>query len=179
MKKFFLILFLAFLIGNAFSEDRMGRLGTLISNFTEVGFYNRDIQNLSNGEYIYFGVTHQRMNHAFKKSKAGYVCVPASDVETNVSRYFGKKLMRHDSISEMFYDRIKRCYEVLDPNDEQRIHAKVLDVQDNSDETLTVTGLLYDEDSPSKQYGNFRAHLKPRLWRGKDTWTLISIKTVD
>ena len=56
---------------DGFSKDSMKRMGTFVSNFTELGMYNLpDAQKLTDEQYAEFGVMHEWINN-FKRFKMG------------------------------------------------------------------------------------------------------------
>lgn len=162
------------------SQDTKSRMGTFISNFTEVAMSNLpDAQNLPDEQYAYFGVRHLYINgyRHFKDEGNSRASVEASLVESVVMRYFGKKMTKHLGVpdSEIQYDSKTKRYSVPLADGEMAVHAKVEKVTQNADKTLTLSGKLYNADDVTENLGSFTAKVKPHKWKGRNTWALLSL----
>ena len=173
------------LAAEGFSKDTMKRMGTFVSNFTELKMYNMpDAQKLTDEQYAEFGVRHEWLNNnaRFKTGKDSMASIEASHIENAVMRYFGKKFTAHRSVSmgggswEIKYDPGTKRYTIPAADGEMTTHARVESVTQNADGTITMRGTLYNAEDTKETFGPFTAKAKPHKWNGKDTWALLSLE---
>lgn len=174
------------LAAEGFSKDTMKRMGTFVSNFTELGMYNLpDAQNLPDEQYAEFGVMHEWLNNnsRFKMGKDGMASIEASHIENAVMRYFGKKITAHRSVPmgggswEIKYDPGTKRYTVPAADGEQRAYARVESAKKMPGGNIMMTGTLYvEEGDEDVSQGPFTAVARPHKWNGKDTWALLSLE---
>ena len=66
MRRLFYALVLAALVCSPVfgaSKTEMARMGTFLSNFTEQGMYNVNINNVTDEELVHFGIWHNYINN--------------------------------------------------------------------------------------------------------------------
>ena len=99
----------------------MKRMGTFVSNFTELKMYNLlDAQALTGEQYSEFGVMHEKMNNfnRFKQEENSRASIEASYIENSVMRYFGRKFSAYCSFPlgtrswNMQYDAKTKRYSI-------------------------------------------------------------------
>ena len=165
---------------DGFSKDTMKRMGTFVSNFTELGMTNLpDAQNLPDEQYVAFGVRHEWVNnHKRFKMGDGVASIEASHIENAVMRYFGKAFKAHRAVPDhgIQYDPATKRYTIPMADGEMRTYARVESVTQNADGTLVMRGTLYNAKNTKETFGPFTAKAKPHKWNGKDTWALLSLE---
>lgn len=196
-----LVYILAFSFSASYAEtksEELKRMGIFISNFTEQGFYNFDIDedgdddmlhlgDPSNmGELIRFGIAHNVINNpkstirrcTRKSCDYGSSTMTGRSVADSVRKYFDMSI-RNQSVTgdspEAFYDGESYHFE---PDEWKPDTVYYADVQEVSRRRgiITMTGELYNLHRKSERPATFTAEAKPYRWNKKDTWSIISLR---
>ena len=196
-----LVYILAFTITASYAEtksEELKRMGIFISNFTEQGFYNFDIDedgdddmihlgdpsNMS--ELIRFGIAFNvinRPNGTIRKCTRracdyGSSTMTGKSVAEAVRKYFDMRI-KNQSVTgdspEAFYDGESYHFE---PNEWKPDTIYYADVQEVSRRRgiITMTGELYNLHRKSERPATFTAEAKPYRWNKKDTWSILSLR---
>ena len=172
-----------------FSKDTMKRMGTFVSNFTELKMYNLpDAQALTNEQYAEFGVMHEKMNNfnRFKQEEKSRASIEASHIENAVMRYFGRQFSAHCSVPvgtrswEIQFDAKTKRYTIQPTNEPESAvvtYARVEKAENLPGGNVRMTGTLHNAKDESDRRGTFVAVARPHKWNGRDTWALLSLKS--
>ena len=183
----------------AFSAAELKRMSTFVSNFTEVGFGDFDMQKSGNADtlhlggdpsnpaLIYFGIWHNYLNNrasrvrpcAEKGCEHGSLVMEAKFVAESVRKYFDLEL-KHRSVSDAvgwFSSHFDgKHYHFEGADGELLSFARVTRAVREGD-IIRMSGDIYLEDEPNITVGSFVATARPHTWNGKDTWAILSLKT--
>ena len=180
-----LVLALAFGASAAsFGKDEMRRMGVFISNFTEVGLYNFDL-DLDAAELIRFGIQHNYLNNYKSRIKLckdrkcphGDLTIEGKFVVESVKKYFDLDLENQsvtDSDPRCHFDG--KLYHFDGADGEAVYYAEVTSASRNGDE-IDMSGELYNTEDKKDRPATFRAVARPCKWKGKDTWSIVRLKT--
>lgn len=190
-----LILALAFLPGvcgaadakSEFSAADLKRMGTFLSNFTEIGFTDFDAKEITNendpADMIRFGVWHNYLNNfksrisrcQVKNCQWGSLTIDGRYVKESVKKYFDHDIKKMPSITESdppyYYDGQRYHFEGADG--EAVYYARVDEAKRDNSGRIIMRGELYNADDPDDKPGKFEATAKPHIHDGKDTWGTI------
>ena len=180
------------------SRDELKRMGIFISNFTEQGFYNFDIDeegdedmlhlgdpsNMS--ELIRFGIAHNVINRSKSTVRKctrrgcdyGSSTMTGKSVAESVRKYFDMGIKNQSVMGdapEAFYDGESYHFEPKQWRPETVYYAEVQDVSQRRG-IITMTGELYNLHRKSDRPATFTAEAKPYRWDKKDTWSIISLR---
>ena len=179
--------------------DEVKRMGIFISNFTELGMYQFDLE--ADGDYevlhlgdpdamnelIHFGIGHNVINNKKlitkcprKNCEYGPSLISAKNVAASVKKYFDLEV-EHESIEgdapEVYYDGKNYHFNAANYRNEPIYYAEVQDVK-RGKKVITMTGELYNIKDKSDRPGRFTAKAKPYKWDKKDTWAILSLEVV-
>ena len=194
----FVIMLFACVSSAAPSRDELKRMGIFISNFTEQGFYNFDIDeegdedmlhlgdpsNMS--ELIRFGIAHNVINRSKSTIRKctrrgcdyGSSTMTGKSVAESVRKYFDMAIKNQSVMGdapEAFYDGESYHFEPNQWRPETVYYAEVQDVSRRRG-IITMTGELYNLHRKSDRPATFTAEAKPYRWDKKDTWAILSLK---
>ncbi|MBQ3693659.1 MAG: hypothetical protein II884_02665 [Synergistaceae bacterium] len=194
----FVIMLFASVSSAAPSRDELKRMGIFISNFTEQGFYNFDIDeegdedmlhlgdpsNMS--ELIRFGIAHNVINRSKSTVRKctrrgcdyGSSTMTGKSVAESVRKYFDMGIKNQSVMGdapEAFYDGESYHFEPKQWRPETVYYAEVQDVSRRRG-IITMTGELYNLHRKSDRPATFTAEAKPYKWDKKDTWSIISLR---
>ena len=184
MRKVFYALVLAALVCSPVfgaSRTEMARMGTFISNFTELGMYNIDIDSVTTEELVRFGVWHNYVNNFNSRIKRcpkkncpyGGLIIDKKYVAEAVEKYFDIEI-DHDSTDNEHFD--SKVYHFDAADGETRYYADVNEVSRKGN-TITMRGEIYSAEDEDDRPGTFIARAKPYKFNGKSTWSILSLKT--
>ena len=181
-----LTLALAVLTVNAAKKnDEIQRMGIFISNFTEIGMFDIDIDDIDNSELIRFGIAHNIINNpkstlkkcTLRGCKYGPSLMAGSAVTASVKRYFDlpvKNKSLTEYANEAEYDGDNYHFDAREWRDDTVYYAEVQNVSRERG-IITMTGELYNPKKKSERPASFTATAKPHEWNGKDTWAILSL----
>ncbi|MCR5815181.1 MAG: hypothetical protein K6G15_11930 [Desulfovibrio sp.] len=176
---------------------QMKLMSTFLSNFTELGFMNFDVQQdgsddvlhlgdgSSNPDLIRFGIWHNYVNNyksrikrcSIKNCEYGSLVIDAKFVAESVKKYFDIDL-KHASVLQSdppyYYDG--KCYHFEGADGEAVYYAEVKQVSQEG-KIIRMTGDIYNAENKQDRPSTFEATAKPYKWNGKDTWAILSLKT--
>ena len=173
------------------------RMSTFLSNFTEQGFFDFDLEEStgddalhlggdpSSPDLIRFGIMHNYINNfksrvkncAKKDCPHGSLTIEAKFVAESVRKYFGVELRHHsvtDSDPPYHYDG--RLYHFEGADGETVYYADVKKAV-NEGGAVRMTGDIYNAEDKADRPWTFEALARPYKWKGKDTWAIISMRT--
>lgn len=176
-------------------------MSTFISNFTEVGLFDFDVDRggndtvqhlgstLTKPELIRFGILHNYVNNAksrikpcpVKGCKYGPLVIDAQYVAESVKKYFDINLKHHsvdqpDASLRCHFDGKRYHFEWAD--DYPPYHAQVKQATQEGD-VVVMTGVIPDPEDTNAPPRSFVATAKPYKWNGKDTWAILSMRTTE
>ena len=194
-----LVVVALFSMGAAKQSDEVKRMGIFISNFTEQGLYNFDIEedgdenmlHLGNpdnaGDLIRFGIAHNIINNpksTLKKCNRkncdyGPNMMAAKDVSRAVEKYFAIDDLEHQSVTgyspEAYFDGKNYHFNAKSWGEDKIYYAEVQEVSKEG-RVISMEGELYNLKKKSERPAYFRATAKPYKWAGKNTWSILSLK---
>ena len=185
MKKIFCALILVLcVVTPSFSASRqeMKRMSTFLSNFTELGMYNFNVDTVPSGELVRFGIWHNYINNnksrieecpRGRNCQYGYSVINKKYVAESVKKYFDIDL-EHESIENGHYDG--RYYHFMPADGEIPYYADVQEVSSNSG-IITMRGELYSSEDEDDRPATFTARAKPYRFNGRDTWSILTMTT--
>jgi hypothetical protein len=180
------------------SAAELKRMSTFLSNFTEQGFMNLDIQADGSDELLHmgapdavpdlirFGIRHNYINNyksrivqcKTKNCKWGSLVIDGKYVAESVKKYFDLDL-KNRSVTESdppyFYDG--KLYHFDGSDGEATYYADVKEVSEGNGGVFLMTGELYNADDKTDRPATFEATAKPYKFGGRDTWAILSINT--
>ena len=186
--------------GAAFGADKgeLKRMSIFISNFTEVGLFNFDLEEgeaedeeplhfgSNNAALLAFGINHNAINNKKLIKKASLKAngitydraVDAKTVAASVRKYFDLPVEHEDAIDQygQQYPYRKGLYYFRAADGEEVIYADVQKVSKKG-KVITMRGELYNVEDKSDKRGTFVATAKPHKWNGKDTWAILSMSS--
>ena len=168
------------------SREEMKRMGIFISNFTEVGLFNIDIRSIESDELIHFGIWHNYINNRKstikkcmdRRCEYGDLTVSGSSVAASIRRYFDRGIKHHSvdgSDFSTFYDG--KLYHFAAADGGVVYYADVQEVTYEGNNTLRMSGEIYNLKNKSERPATFTALAKPHKWNNKDTWAILSLRT--
>lgn len=180
-------------------DDELHRMGIFISNFTEQGLYNFDLEedgddsilHLGNpdnaGDLIRFGIAHNIINNPKstlkkcrrRKCEYGPNIMAADDVSRAVRKYFAINDIEHQSIlgyaPEAYFDGDNYHFDSKHWGEDKIYYADVQDVSRRRG-VITMEGELYNLKKKSERPAYFTATAKPYKWDNKNTWSILSLR---
>ena len=201
-----LILVLAVMaLGASRQSSEYRRMGIFLSNFTEAGLYNFDLEegdmdsilhfgnNPNSAELIRFGIIHNVINNPKTTIKRcpdrhceyGRDIISGASVAASVRKYFDLRINNHtfsgsDTFdgpdAEVYYDGRNYHINAADWRPETVYYAEVQEVS-SSRGIITMTGELYNLRDKQDRPGTFTATASPHVWDDKDTWAILSLYT--
>jgi hypothetical protein len=168
-------------------------MSTFLSNFTEQGFFNLDAAAfLKSDDIIRFGVWHNHINNyrsriapcKVKDCPHGSLTIDAKHVAESVKKYFAADFTAHRSVKpnyefykeyEYYYDG--KLYHFEGADGEATYYARVDKAVQNAAGQIVMTGELYNIEDKADILGSFEAVAKPYKYGGKNTWSIVSLKT--
>ena len=177
----FALLFTALLCSSAFgaSEAELARMGTFISNFTELRMYNINRDSISPEELVFFGTWHNAVNNynsrirVRQNSKHGSLLISKKFVAETVKKYFNIDL-EHTSTDDAYYDG--KDYHFSHADGDPVYYADVQEVSRKGN-IVTMRGELYSSEDEDYRPADFTARARPFKYGGKNTWYLLSLDT--
>ena len=177
-------------------NDEKKRMGIFISNFTELGMYEFDIEEegpdeilhlgdpYSMGELIRFGIGHNIINNKklIQKCKRedcdfGSSTISKESVAASVQKYFDLPV-KHQKVlgdaPEIDYDGKLYHFDKKAFLNDTIYYADVQDVTKGNN-FIVMEGELYELDNPKHRPATFVAKAKPYKWNNKDTWAILSL----
>ncbi len=196
-----LVVIALFSMGAAKQSDEVKRMGIFISNFTEQGLYNFDLEedgdenilHLGNpdnvGDLIRFGIAHNIINSPKstlkkcnrKNCEYGPNMMSAKDVSRAIEKYFAIDDIEHQSVMgyspEAYFDAKGKNYHFNAKSwgEDKIYYAEVQEVSKEG-RVITMEGELYNLKKKSEKPAYFIATAKPYKWEGKNTWSILSLK---
>ena len=190
------ILAVAVSLGAAKKNDEIKRMGIFISNFTELGMYEFDLEEdgydeilhlgdpYSMPELIRFGIGHNIINNkkligkcTRKNCEFGSSTIAKESVAASVRKYFDLPV-KHQKIMgdapEVDYDGKLYHFDKRDWDNDTIYYADVQHVTRGKN-FITMEGELYELDNPKHTPATFVAKAKPYRWNNKDTWSILAL----
>ena len=179
------ILALALLTTNAAKKnDELHRMGIFISNFTEQGMFDIDIDSIGNAELVRFGIAHNVINNpkstvkkcALPDCEYGPSLMAGSSVAASVKKYFDLDVNNRTVTGhpEAIYDGSSYHFDARQWRDDTVYYAEVQDVRRGRG-LVHMEGELYNLKRKSDRPAYFTATAKPYKWQGKNTWSILSL----
>ncbi|BFH64418.1 hypothetical protein PAJ34TS1_50100 [Paenibacillus azoreducens] len=161
-------------------SNEMKKIGTFLSNFTELHFKRLNSGNLNYSDLIYFGVLHNFENNyasTVSNSGGGKLFISKSSVEQSIYKYFNIKFKNHKTVQGFKFNGKGYVFEGASgaPID----YVKALNVYDMGSNKLVIYGELYNPDNPAAgTYGSVDAVIKKVTEGNKTRYVLdaLSVK---
>lgn len=160
-------------------------MSTFLSNFTELGMMNFDVNDLSDGELARFGIWHNYVNNYRSRVKYcpnkncpyGSLVIDKTYVAESVRKFFNREI-RHQSVpdesyKEGHYDG-KKYYHFEGADGESAFYARVYEAEKRGN-VIIMRGETYEPEHGSEG-STFTARAKPYKYNGKDTWAILSLE---
>ena len=185
MKRVFCALVLAVLVGSPVfgaSPSEKARMGTFISNFTEAGMYDIDIDTISMEELAHFGVRHNYINNFKSRIKRcpkkncpyGDLIIDKKYVAESVKKYFDLDIRHTSTENESLGHYDGRYYHFDGADGEMNQQARVFEAQRRGT-LIIMKGETYYPDMDDSEGFTFTARAKPYVYGGKNTWSIITL----
>lgn len=187
--------------GEPAKAQQLKLMSTFISNFTEVGLFDFDVDEggsdtvlhlggtPSKPDLIRFGILHNCVNNfksrvkpcPVKGCKYGPLVIDAKHVAESVKKYFDIDL-EHSSVDQPdAYLRCHfdgKCYHFEWADDYPPHQAKVKKATQEG-EVVVMTGVIPDPEDANAPPRTFVATARPHKWNGKNTWAILSMRTTE
>ena len=188
MKKILCALFIVMVVfsGVAFgaSSAELKRMSTFLSNFTELGMMNFNVDDLTDGELARFGIWHNYVNNYNTRIKRcpnkncpyGSLVIDKTYVAESVRKFFNRDIRHQSAQDEEMYGHYdgKKYYHFEGADGESPFYAKVYEVKKRGD-VIVMRGETYEPEHDSEG-STFTAVAKPYKYDGKNTWSIISLE---
>lgn len=161
--------------------DELKRMSTFLSNFTEIGLMDFNVQDIAKDDLIMFGIWHNYKNNynsrislcKTKDCNYGSLALDKKHVTESIMKYFAINFTDHSGEG---YDG--KVYHFDGADGDLPIMTHVKKVYRHIPGQFRMTGDIYviDHDGVTEIIGSFEAYAKPYKYAGKDTWSIISFK---
>lgn len=166
-------------------NDEVKRMGIFISNFTELGMYDIDIETIRNQDLIRFGIGHNVINNpkstvrkcTLRRCEYGPSLMSGSAVEASVRKYFDLDVSNRsirDNELEAEYDGENYHFDARQWRPDTVYYAEVQNVTRGRG-FIQMEGELYNIRNKSDRPAYFVAKAKPYRYDGKNTWSILSL----
>ena len=169
----------------AASPSELKRMSVFISNFTETGMYDFNIEDLSDTDLAEFGIWHNYRNNFKTRIKRcpdkncpyGSLIIDKKFVAESVRKYFDLDINHRNVDDKRFLHYDGKVYH-FEGADGETVYARVYDAERKGG-IIIMRGETYYPDHEDIEGSPFTAKAKPYKFNGKDTWSIISLKTED
>ena len=193
-----IVLALALLsMGAAKQQTEQQRMSIFISNFTEAGLYDFDLEEDGDDDIIHlgdpervselirFGITHNIINNpkstikkcTDKKCSYGKQIISGQSVAASVKKYFDMNI-KNQSVKDydpaIHYDGKNYHINADEWKPETVYYADVQEVEKGK-RVIHMSGELYNLHDKSDRPATFTATAKPYTWNEKSTWAILSL----
>lgn len=171
------------------SEDEIRAMGIFLSNFTELGFMDVNVEDMSHPDnypdLVRFGVFHNYINN-FKSriqpnkdnpGDMGDLRIKAAHVEESIQKYFGIKIKADRSVDQSdppFFFK-GGYFSFWGSDGEAPWYARVKTASSPQKGLWRLQGEIYNSDDPKELYGSFDATIKEAMWGKKRTYVMVSM----
>ncbi|MCR5347236.1 MAG: hypothetical protein K6E38_05605 [Fretibacterium sp.] len=180
-----------------FTVQQLKSMSTFLSNFTEIGLFNFDIEKSgdddalhlgsdpSHPDLIRFGIWHNYINNFKSRIKPckkknceyGSLTIEGKFVSDSVRKYFDIDLKnRSVDDSDPPYHFDGKLYHFEGADGEAVYYAEVKQAEWNG-KIVRMAGELYNAEDKDDRPWTFEATAKPYKWNNKDTWAILSLRT--
>jgi len=167
-----------------FSASELKKMSVFVSNFTEVGMNNFDVDDLSDSELAYFGIWHNWKNNDSRIQRCpkkncpyGSFVIDKKFVAESVKKYFDLDIEHQDASQNYGHYDGKRYYHFEGATGEA-VQARVYEAEKDGN-LIIMTGETYSPDNEEIEGKTFTAVAKPYKYGGKNTWAIISLEVDD
>ena len=186
MKKIFLLAILASFIATAAfgaSSAELKKMSVFVSNFTEIGMYNFDVDDISDAELARFGIWHNWHNNfksriqrcPNKNCPYGSYVIDKKFVAESVKKYFDIDI-EHQSAPDNYGHYDGKKYYHFEGATGEAVQARVYNAE-KEDGFIIMTGKTYWPDNDEIEGRTFTAIAEPYKYNGKNTWVIVSLET--
>ena len=183
-------------IAAQFGKDEMKRMSVFVSNFTEQELYDFDMEQESDGmlwlggpdaapDLIRFGIRHNYINNfksrikrcTEKNCEHGSFTLDGKFVQESVKKYFGLDVENRsvmDSDPSYYFDG--KLYHFNGEDGEAVYYAEVISAS-RTGGVIDMSGEIYNVKDKKYRPATFQAVARPYKWKGKDTWSIVRLKT--
>ena len=172
------------------SKKEIDAMSLFLSNFTELGFLNVTAEEMAEAdnyaEAVRFGVEHNFVNN-FKSRivankgegrKYGAYRVSAKHVAESVKKYLALDIeMDQSAESDPPYFFDGKNFNFNKPDLGTIHYAKVQEVEKGRSGVYSASGIVYNVKKPKEILGKFKASFRDYVWKGKKTYSLISLES--
>ena len=173
-----------------FSSKDLKQMGEFLSNFTELGFLEFDMEEFESKEraagLIQFGIWHNYVNNSkltvkckVKNCKWGSLTINGKHVSETIKRFFGVNhadLTRIEQLDTPYHYDGKLYHFEAAPGG-AKYYARVDEASFDKSGHIVMTGELYNAEDKDDILGKFEAVAKPHKYGKVNTWAIICIKT--
>lgn len=168
--------------------DELKRMSTFVSNFTEVGLMDFNIETIEPTDLLQFGIWHNYKNNYKSRiaqckipdCKYGMLVIDGKYIAESIKKYFDIDFVNsNDNLDGGHYDG--EFYHFDGADGDVLTQARVREVSGEGKGLLKMTGDIYSigNDGETDTWGSFEAHAKPYKYDGKDTWSIVSMQSGD
>jgi hypothetical protein len=169
------------------SQKELDAMGLFLSNFTELGFMDVDVEKMSQPDgypdLVRFGVWHNYINNFKsrieknnnKPQDRGDLRIKVTYVEESVQKYFGIKIKADRSVeqSDPPYILSDGYFSFWGADGEAPWYARVKKASSSQKGLWDLSGEIYNADDPEDVYGTFNARVKEAKWGKKRTYVMV------
>ena len=180
----FIFAIMIFTLNASKQSDEIKRMGIFISNFTELGMFDININDIGNADLIRFGIGHNVINNSKSTVKKcalpgceyGPSLMPGSAVAASVKKYFDLDMSNRTVTGqpEAVYDGDNYHFDARQWREDTVYYAEVQKVR-REDGLVHMDGELYNVKRKSERPAYFTAIAKPYKYGGKNTWSILSL----
>ena len=197
----FLFLVVMFSMGAAKKSDEIKRMGIFLSNFTELGMYEFDLEDTDESpeilhlgnpdnmpELIRFGIGHNIINNkkliqkcTRKNCDYGSSTITKEAVAASVKKYFDLNVKHQDVLGdapEAEYDGKLYHFDKRNFENDTVYYCDVQEVNKGKN-FVQMEGELYEYGNSKNRIGTFVAKAKPYKYNKKDTWAILSFSVTE
>ena len=173
----------------SFSYAELQRMSEFLTNFTELGFMEFNVEDITNetisDDIVRFAIWHNYVNNKkriygckVKNCKWGSMTIKGRHVTGTIKRFFDVNYTNHKGIteSEPNYRYDGRSYHFEGADGGVVYHARVFEASRNVSGQIIMTGVLYSAEDENDILGKFEALAKPYRFNRRNTWAIISFK---
>ena len=180
-----IFLFIFVFASHAASNSELKQMSVFVSNFTEIGMNNFDIDELSDSELARFGIWHNWQNNFKTRIKRcpnkncpyGSFVIDKKFVAESVEKFFNLEI-EHESAPDNYGHYDGKKYYHFEGATGEAVQARVFEAE-KSDGLVIMRGKTYYPDNEEIEGKNFTAIAEPYKYNGKNTWAIISLEVED
>lgn len=128
-------------------QTELKKMGTFLSNFTELQLNKFDMKHIDNSDLIRFGIWHNYLNNynsRISSTKDSMLYISKANVDESITKYFGIKFKNHKTVDGFKFNKQGYIFDGADGEPAQ--YVKVTKVYDLGNNKLRLSGQVYNPD---------------------------------